>query len=957
MANTPLSCSKTCANCIKSGLAILPLRYAVVPQTMSNAMPSGIQGPGVMDIALSAHHYSLRTLREGWLYLFYEKGARGKNYWEAYKVTEDGRLWKQTIPLPSEPLTDPACAQVGGAVSMDIISIEKPELATRVFITFSEYPWNKNVFQKYANDAALRSDRMQLIMPSAWIKSGNGLFGMKKGECGHATVATAPDIDKVVEYQPSLKPALLSPPATAIKTDAEGRATDESIWQQEGTRYPLHIRQTSPHSASVDLLKLMDRIGENASGKPYKPMLLALWDGVGIAHELAGFHNDPASMLLRFTSTQPLRVDAVQSIDSVERSVRSGAAIKESNWRKSLMSGLLSGDSGMGLITPSAQATVEDAGQLTPEEKQAAGDEAWRKYTASIKGGKWPNAFSAWFDQIMQRCENLQKQRVLDRDAWLSADTFRHALNDYDPADGADGLAFHGVIDEAYAGLPATAAGLTIIEKLVNNMDPTDERSYFWRAFAYNQTDVRADLKTFLDRVQATKDETLLGRAEAWYVAKEASISTDLGYLKSFVKFYDKMDEVLKHEAAGSATERPIKFLEIDRMTVWAGRGLLNVFGPFSKTVGGILIKGALMIRGGLAFEDAKRITVKLAAWEGQMDGMLRVRMGEFRAQYPGAKDVEIRAKAYQALANDERGALVRRLYGDAKLTSNATRDKANASLKLSGALFIIELMNYYFLWTKANKTADDKLSIVSGTFSLMGAAMNVQSKWLGSFAKSGAFITLANMKVASSFLGGISSFISIYIDKDKAASGITSGNYKQAVFYAVKGIFDTASGVATVLTAISSSAPLLIRYTTLPRGQLNFLGKLSARTAGAQAQLDGRAAKLGAEELTASIRSAAFKAGSSIVGESAAAEIAAEVSAEGWLLISGRVLLIATGWEVAVVLTILTLVYNYFTPDDLENWLSSCPFGTSPDAEQTLEKQQTAFEAALAANGYVNAK
>ncbi|HDR9057155.1 hypothetical protein KDX16_06065 [Burkholderia vietnamiensis] len=39
-------------------------------------------------------------------------------------------------------------------------------------------------------------------------------------------------------------------------------------------------------------------------------------------------------------------------------------------------------------------------------------------------------------------------------------------------------------------------------------------------------------------------------------------------------------------------------------------------------------------------------------------------------------------------------------------------------------------------------------------------------------------------------------------------------------------------------------------------------------------------------------------------------------------------------------------------TPDDLENWLSSSPFGTAPDKGRTLEKQQAAFEAALAATG-----
>ena len=958
MANTPLTCTATCPNCMKSGLAILPVRYAVVPKTMSNAMPPGIVGPGVMDIALTAHHYSLRTLREGWLYLFYEKGARGSNYWEAYRVTEDGRLWKQTIPLPSVPKTDPACAQGGGAVPMDVISIEKPEKATRVFIAFSEYPWIKEVFQKYATDAKLRGERMQVIMPAAWIQSGSGMFGMKKGEAGHATVATQAGIDQIVEYQPGLKADLLAPPAKPIAIDEYGRATDDTIWEQEATRYPLHIRQTSPSgSASKDLVRLMNEIGENAGGAPHKPMLLALWDGIGIVHELAGFHNDPVGMLMRYTSAQQLRVDAMQSIEAAERSVRSGAALSESTLRQGMMAAGLGGYEGMGLMMPGAQEQIEKAGQLTPEEKQSAGDKAWRKYQASIRGGKWPNSCSIWFDQVTSKCQQLQKQRVPDRDAWLSSDTFRHALNDYHPDDPGDGMAFHGLIDEAYAGLPATDMGLRIVERLINNMDPTDERSYFWRAFSYNQTDIRQEMKTFLARVQATKSESIIDQASAWYDAKQASIAVDLGYLKSFVKFYEKMDEVFKHERAGSATERPIKALQIDRLMMWSGRALVNVFGPISRTIGGILIKGALIVRGGIALEDAKRITVKLAAWEGQMTSVLKQKVEEIKAQNPGLSPMQIRAKAYEALANDDRGVLVRRLYADAKQTSAATRDKATASVKLSGALFIIEMMNYVLLWTKPNKTPDDELAIASGTLSLVGAGLNAYSKWLGSFAKSAASVALANMKVASSCLGGISSFVSTYTDAKKAASGLSTGNYKQAAFYLMKSGFDIVSGAVAVLTAISSSAPLLMRSANLSPGKVRFLGRLSASMVGAQARIEGKAAGLAGGKLEAFVGRTVFKSVGAFAGETVAAGIATEVSAGGWLLLSGRLILIATGWEVAVILTVITLIYNYFSPDDLENWLSASPFGTAPDTGRTLEKQQTAFEAALAATGYKDGK
>ncbi|MDN7457648.1 hypothetical protein [Burkholderia cenocepacia] len=188
--------------------------------------------------------------------------------------------------------------------------------------------------------------------------------------------------------------------------------------------------------------------------------------------------------------------------------------------------------------------------------------------------------------------------------------------------------------------------------------------------------------------------------------------------------------------------------------------------------------------------------------------------------------------------------------------------------------------------------------------------------------------------------------------DSHKASSGKKSGNLKQTCFYLVKGIFDLGSGVATVLTAINSSAPLLMRSASLSPGKVRFLGRLSADMAGAQARIEGRAAGLAGEKLEAYVASTVLKGARAYAGETVALELATEVSAGGWLMMSGRLILIATGWEVAVILTVITLIYNYFTPDDLENWLSSSPFGTASDKGRTLEKQQTAFEAALAATG-----
>ncbi|MFL9856143.1 hypothetical protein PQR72_10465 [Paraburkholderia madseniana] len=320
--------NQKCANCEKTGLPILPVRYTVLPKTAKAKIPAGVTGDRVTSIKLQEHQYGVRTLRQGWLYLFYEVGARGKNYWEAYNVTEDGRLWKQLLPLPSTPVTDPACAQCAIAVPMDLIAIERPEKCTgRVFVAFSELAWHQQTFNKYQADETLRMKRMQWIEPSKWIGSG-------KDAHGHAVVATASAIDQVVEYMPGFDARTLSVLDDKQRFSDDKGGYKEDLLKQEVSRYPLYIRQASPASASQSLVKLMEHIGTisqdgsaaDAAGGPanhYPPMMLALWDAVGNTHELNGYRNDPVSWMDRYASKQELgmQVMALHHIDEAQRIV------------------------------------------------------------------------------------------------------------------------------------------------------------------------------------------------------------------------------------------------------------------------------------------------------------------------------------------------------------------------------------------------------------------------------------------------------------------------------------------------------------------------------------------------------------------------------------------------------------------------------------------------------------
>lgn len=311
-----------CENCEKTGLPILPVRYTVLPQDVKARMPGGLSGERVTSISLTDHHYGVRTLREGWVYLFYEVGARGRQYWESYRVTADGRLWKQKPPLPTELMIHPACAQCAIAVPMDVIAIEQPKKCTgKVYIAFSEHAWHAEIFDHYKSDSKLRSARMQYVEPSKWINGG-------KDAHGHAIAATESAIDDVLEYMPAFDPKQLSLPDEKQPFSTEKGDYKDDWLKLKVTRYPLSIRQASPRSASQALVKLMKNIGTDASGgggdSHYPPMMLALWDSIGNVHELNGFRSDPVSWLDRYVSTErTLQVGAQHDIDAAKAIVQS----------------------------------------------------------------------------------------------------------------------------------------------------------------------------------------------------------------------------------------------------------------------------------------------------------------------------------------------------------------------------------------------------------------------------------------------------------------------------------------------------------------------------------------------------------------------------------------------------------------------------------------------------------
>jgi len=932
-----------CINCEKTGLPILPVRYSVLPKNVKAVMPSGISGLRVTDVALDAHHYGLRTLREGWVYLFYEVGPRGSRYWEAYKVTSDGRLWKQTLPLPRVPITHPACAQRASAIPMDLIAIERPEKCTgRVFVGFSEHAWHKEVFDRYASDTTLMQARMQFIEPSKWITSGTDANG-------HAIVATAQVIDDVIEYMPGFDPKLLAfPDDKQSFSDERGRYKEDWL-KREVSRYPTFIRQASPASASQALVKLMKQIGTKDQGpnSNHPPMMLALWDGIGNVHELNGFRGDPASWFdLYVTKERPLQVEALQGIDTAHAIVQSrtdqdlhsretmaqqahamtplsqpeaqsalaaqrtralasadprrvaqinayyddmswmGANNIPASYQRRLVqlaesTSAASANSKM-LYTGAERDQLMSGARAYAQAQPGAHDRNlaamrsynWSKYEARLKRQDVEN-FRKNYKALQSTVFDLQESRSLDVGKWLQAKLFLDTLEDYQSTDLHDAVAFEIVVTEGLAGIGSTPKGKAILDALVAQWNPAQPASLVWRVVAMNQKDARQELGQLLKTALAKKDmplESGQGQASTEHSPGVAAVISASGMMSKLNGYYKNLAKLALESDPKKITPLGalLKRLEVDRFGLTVGDAIfakfrINQLGDF---VGEKIVQTVLLQRAGVSYSDSMTLVREQAKLEmlsrrETIERLLRER-SLLRTGAPGNAP-----RAKQALYD---------VWNGMKSTDDGV--KALRSSRIAVVAALLEAVNFYKLITGAPDSDTRNKLMQSGVSMLSSLITITMTPYYGALKNS---VRSQSWKLVGSGLSSFGTFISAWMDAEKALDGFGKSEFNAFGIYSLKALAGGAAGVAILIDATSTAAPLLKRL--------------------------------------------AKRYGTVVVIE--AVEIATtRVIALAALRIVGML----AGWEVTIGLLVLQAMADWLTPNELESWCSRCAFGTGQE-------------------------
>jgi len=947
-----------CEQCKATGLPILPVRYTIVPKTVAPALPGWASGDRVTSVpAGEDFHYALRTLRTGYLYLFYEKNARGSKQWECYAVGDDGSLVRQYDPQSARPQSTPVlqCTRHGANnTQVHYLVIEKPDKCGPTWIAFSEHKWSEQTLKDYqANKKGIRNKRMQTLHPAQMAQ------GAKHS---HGAVADKAVLEGVLEYALQ-DPQVQFPHDTLVGTfsQADGLASTARL-SLMSTRYPWHLR----HGMAESTVQHMQKRGKD-QGKGAKDStahVLALWDAVGITHELNGYRNEAAGWVKKYGDEHDLRLRAVNLYDGLKGALSDYAAQRQKDFQDEMLEQRKSAQNlpaiqqrranaqklpepersrqleicdiredwarrgvpttfgyGLQLEVRLEQANQrpeparsreiaqikKDADEFVARRDRNFEDniereraKAWEKYEGRILPAR--QKFAANSRRMETEIGQIVARRTQPLLKWLEAPLLIDTFNDFHGENVEDGLLFEDCVAEAIWGIGSCEAGKAKLEEWVKEAKATVDTNLVWRVMALNQDAVRSELDAALAEAQGHKDARTLASVLAWsgYTTKSA---------KTFADTYKKAQSIFDANARAASEAgttvfgtrlKPVNMRGVDKFAISVGDAVFRQFriDTLADYASEKIIQHLFSIRAMVNPADSINLIIAQAKQDGlnRAETLKRIKTARtfLAADTPQMK---------QAQVEDLKAA-----WGKFKTSDTARAPQAIKDARLALVVGLIEGVNFAKMMADCKAKGDGKsyfLLLASG-MALASVSLDLASVPVKNLPGMGAESwRFQSLKLWGGVLSGAATFIGVGVD---LADGIASKNkgytLLQALFY-TKATVGALAGVLTFATTFTYAAPLIGR----------------------------------------------------LVGNVTTGTVVRAAGARAAALIGIRILGMALGGWITVGLLGLQVIIWMITPNALEEWIDHSAFGKNNDPKEggyrTGDQQDKQLSEALKEMGF----
>ncbi|MCW1830307.1 hypothetical protein OLZ31_26395, partial [Enterobacter asburiae] len=428
------------------------------------------------------------------------------------------------------------------------------------------------------------------------------------------TAASPGSLESILDYQDSgmTHPSRQLPYNPVIRriSQTEPKAPwynfEESAVKPQGTIYPWSQSRIGGAPRTMQALKNRHE-GKNKYGKDTTPLVMAIEDPVGIAHELAGFGDDFAALHAAWVDDLSIEFFTDQSLVSVQTQLeKQGEAMKKwmiEQGRKNapLVEAMTSNWSG----TPSS-AFNEQYQQNTAQNAQHTGDEIahqWSKYDAKLNHEKrmaFRQCYTRFCGVLSSQMEALHQLRI----SWLTSPLFITCSQDFYSIRTADNLSYLGVVDYALASLNLTDTGISWLDTLINQYSAQEESNLVWRSILLNNPTVISEMET-----------TLRNLAKHHGDAKKPDEATLLAALAplagKFTEAYGQANEIVEKNPTASSSFSQI-MLHCDRRMGTLGDRFFN-FTRLGQSIDGLntlISKAIFQVASGYSYADTVRMSV-----------------------------------------------------------------------------------------------------------------------------------------------------------------------------------------------------------------------------------------------------------------------------------------------------------------------------------------------------------
>jgi hypothetical protein len=778
-------------------------------------------------------------------------------------------------------------------------------------------------FEFFESDQGARDRRMQTFHPAKWVAARGYPHGLD---------ATEANVGAVLEYKdPAAFHPILATAAVPALSSADGTFSS-FLLAKETTRYPLYAR----HKQTPPLVAAMKRMDSTSPGNANAPAVIALWDAVGITHELAGYSHDVMGWVDKYLEERALEMNAMNHIEGLKKALADRAVVAETRYETSTFKRTAVGErntarrvgaqrkseprrsqqlevctiledwASKGLNYDLFEPALVDADMASEPERsvlikkvrvQAEGRpdqvrrQAWTKYEEKLDKPAYAR-FQQQYQALQVAANNILNDRMGDLVSWLGSTALVDALTEYHPENVDDGVAFEKLIGDAIYGMNGSKAGGAKLDAWVHDLE-AGETNLIWRAVALNQKDVIAELSATLAEAQRYRQEQRLASAVEWtgYGAKS---------LKAFADVYKKFSSVHNANTTASSTKgstaygikiNPVNMRGADKIAITVGDRIFKAFcvPGLADYASEKIIQHMFTLRAAVAVEDSLDLIKAQAKHEGWTRRQKRERLKKAKV-FLALDSPEIRSEQSQAL---------NKAWGDFN-KKNAGAAGSMKDARLAVVVMLIEGVNFSKLIADCSMKGDAKSwwSLVASGITITSTLYDIATVPAKALYGAESW-TFQRLKLAGGVLGSAASAITAILDFNDAHKFWSKGNTPLAVACLAKGALGMVNAGLSVAVTFTYAAPLI--------------GRLTGRVALGEAM--------------------------HIVGTRAAA------------IIGARILCMAAGAWMTIAIFSIQIIIWVMIDDDLEDWCARCVFGLkkkSTDGYRSVRHQEEALQKAL---------